>query len=135
MLGKSALLNELKTRISGLGLAVQAAGDKLSGEIEQIGAKWFLGGRKVVYRFSCGADEAELSVAFRESVTESSWGIPPPTFSVETTSTKGWKRSGTRTDVSGGGGGTLDYARVRDAVEQASADAGWTFRLEGGRMP
>jgi hypothetical protein len=47
----------------------------------------------------------------------------------------GWKRSGTRKDVSVGGGGTLDYAKVRDAVEKASAAAGWKFHLEGGRMP
>ena len=35
-LGKPALLNELKTRIAGLGLTVQSAGDKLSGEAKMI---------------------------------------------------------------------------------------------------
>jgi hypothetical protein len=46
----------------------------------------------------------------------------------------GWKRSGERKDVSVGGG-ALDYARVRAAVEQAVNAAGWTFHFEGGRMP
>jgi hypothetical protein len=54
---------------------------------------------------------------------------------VETSSVSGWKRSGERKDVSVGGGGTLDYAKVRNAVEIASVTAGWKFQLEGGRMP
>ena len=37
--------------------------------------------------------------------------------------------------VSLGGGGKLDYARVREAVERTAVAAGWTFHLEGGRMP
>ncbi len=52
------------------------------------------------------------------------------------TTMSGWKRSGERSDVSlGGGGGKLDYARMREAVERTAVAAGWTFHLEGGRMP
>jgi hypothetical protein len=55
---------------------------------------------------------------------------------VEKTTVRGWKRSGERTDVSlGGGGGKLDYARMREAVERVAVGAGWKFHLEGGRMP
>jgi hypothetical protein len=44
--------------------------------------------------------------------------------------------SGERTDIStGGGGGSIDYAQVRDSVEQAVTAAGWTFHLQGGRLP
>jgi hypothetical protein len=68
-------------------------------------------------------------------VVERSWGIPPPTLTVEKTTVSGWKRSGERKDVSVGGGGTLDYAKVRNAVETASVAAGWKFQLEGGRLP
>src|SRR5450756_2208045 len=107
----------------------------LSGEAETIGAKWWFGGRKVAYRMSCRLTGADHTVHFREAVVERSWGIPPPALTVETTSVRGWKRSGERHDVSVGGGGTLDYAKVRDAVEKASAAAGWKFHLEGGRMP
>ena len=107
----------------------------MRGEAEKIGAKWWLGGRKVAYRMLCRPTEADHTVHFREAVVERSWGIPPPTLTVETTSVSGWKRSGTRKDVSVGGGGTLDYAKVRDAVEKASVAAGWKFHLEGGRMP
>lgn len=63
-----------------------------------------------------------------EVVVERSWGIPPPTLTVETTTTSGWKRSGTRTDVSAPGGGQVDYARVREAVEKAVAAEGHTDR-------
>jgi hypothetical protein len=60
---------------------------------------------------------------------------PPPTFTVEKTTVKGWARSGERTDRSAGGGGKLDYARVREDLQQLAASAGWQFHLEGGRTP
>ena len=135
-LSKSDLLTRLKSEASTLGLKVQDDGpDGLAGEMEAIGAKWFLGGRKVSYKASCRLAETEHTVHFRDVVTERSWGIPPPTLSVESTSTKGWERSGSRTDRSVGGGGRIDYARLRDKVKEAVTAAGWQFHLEGGRMP
>ena len=135
-LGKLDLLAGLKSEAAALGLNPREDGkDKLSGEIESIKAKWLLGSRKAVYRMSCRLAEAEHTVLFREAVTEKSWGLPPPTFTVEKTTTTGWKRSGTRTDVSVGGGGAIDYARVRNAMEQAAIGAGWIFQLEGGCLP
>ena len=136
ILSERALVAELQKQTSALGLNVHADAEQgFRGEAEKIGAKWWLGGRKVAYRMSCRPTEADHTVHFREAVVERSWGIPPPTLTVETTTVSGWKRSGTRKDVSVGGGGTLDYAKVRDAVEKASAAAGWKFHLEGGRMP
>jgi len=135
-LGTSALLAGLTSKAAALGLDLHDDGKGgLSGEIESIRAKWFLGGRKVVYRMSCRVAEVEHAVLFREAVIEKSWGMQPPTFTVEKTTVSGWKRSGERTDVAVGGGGTVDYARVREALQQAAADAGWQFHLEGGRLP
>ena len=136
MLSAQDLLAELRKQAAILGLAVRDGADReLLGEAESIGAKWWLGGRKVNYRMACRLAEAERTLHFREAVVERSWGIPPPTLTVEKTTVSGWKRSGERTDVSLGGGGKLDYARVREAVERAAVAAGWTFHLEGGRMP
>lgn len=133
---KSDLLANLKSHAAALGLHVTEEGsDALSAEVESIRAKWFLGGRKVSYKASCRLADAEHTVHFRDMVTERSWGIPPPTFSVETTTTKGWERSGSRTDRSVGGGGRIDYAQLRDTVKEAVVAAGWRFHLEGGRMP
>lgn len=132
------LLAELRKQAAILGLTVRGGADQqLAGEAESIRAKWWLGGRKVTYRMSCRLAEAERTLHFREVVTERSWGIPPPTLTVEKTTVSGWKRSGERTDISlgGGGGGALDYGRVRAAVERMTTAAGWTFQLEGGRMP
>lgn len=125
----------LKSILADAGLTVTESDGTLAGARESITAKWWLGGRKVTYRASCRLAEAERTVHFREAVVERSWGIPPPTLTVETTTTSGWTRSGTRTDVSAPGGGTVDYARVRAAVEKAVTAAGWTFHLEGGRLP
>ena len=134
--GRTKLMAALKSEAAALGLNLQEEGDAhLKGVIETISAKWFLGGRKVVYRMSLRLAEAEHAVLFREAVVETSWGLPPPTLTVRTETVSGWKRSGQRKDVSVGGGGGLDYARVRNAIEQAAAVAGWQFRLEGGRMP
>jgi hypothetical protein len=130
------LIAELQKQTATAGLNVRAdAQHGLMGEAEQIRAKWWFGGRKVTYRMSCRLTESDHTVNFREAVVERSWGIPPPTLSVETTSVSGWKRSGERRDVSVGGGGALDYAKVRNAVESASTAAGWKFHFEGGRLP
>lgn len=135
-LNKADMLANLKSQAAALGLRVKDEdGDGLSAEMESIGAKWFLGGRKVSYKASCRLADVEHIVHFRDMVTERSWGIPPPTLSVETTTTKGWERSGSRTDRSVGGGGRIDYARVRDKVKEAVSAAGWQFHLEGGRVP
>ena len=134
--GSMKLMLALKSEAAAQGVNLQEeGGDHLKGVIETILTKWFLGGRKVVYRMSLRLAEAEHAVLFREAVVETSWGLPPPTLTVQTETVSGWKRSGQRKDVSVGGGGTLDYARVRNAVAQAAADAGWQFRLQGGRMP
>ena len=133
---KRDLIAELERQAASLGLTVHADGEKeLSGETESIRSKWWLGGRKVAYRMSCRPTEQDHTIHFREAVVERSWGIPPPTVTVETSGVSGWKRSGERKDVSVGGGGTLDYAKVRNAVEIASVAAGWKFQLEGGRIP
>jgi hypothetical protein len=136
MLGKSDLLAGLKSAVTALDLGVHDAGDDgLTGERDAIRTKWFLGGRKLSYRMSCRAAEAERVLHFREMIKETWWGIPPPTFTVETTKVSGWKRSGTRTDHSLGGGGAIDYAEVRNKVEAVATAAGWQFHLEGGRIP
>ena len=136
VLSKADLQANLKSRAAALGLSVgDGRGDMLTGEMESIKAKWFLGSRKVVYRMSCRLDESVHAVRFRESINEKNWGLPPPTLSVETTTLKGWERSGTRTDKSVGGGGTVDYDRVREELKRTVADASWRFELEGGRIP
>ena len=66
---------------------------------------------------------------------ETSWGIPPPGVTVEKTSIKGTELSGSRTDLALGGGGSVDYAAVREAFRTAVGDAGWTFVFEAGKMP
>ena len=130
------LLAGLKKQAAELGLKIgDGKNRELTGEAETIGAKWWLGGRKVTFRMSCRLSDADRTVYYREVVAERSWGIPPPTLKVEATTTSGWKRSGERTDVSVGGGGSQDYARVRNALEKLVTDAGWIFKLEGGRMP
>jgi hypothetical protein len=135
ILAKHELLTELEKKSEALGLSVHDDALGCSGEVESIRAKWWFGGRKVAYRMSCRLTEPDHTVHFREAAVERSWGIPPPTLTVETTSTSGWKRNEKRTDVSVGGGGSLRYGEVRNVVEQAAVAAGWNFHLEGGRLP
>ncbi len=125
----------VKSALAASGIAVTDKDGGVAGEAEKILAKWWLGSRKVTYRMSCSFDDAARTVNFREVVLEKSWGMPPPTLSVEVTSTSGWTRSGSRTDTSLSGSGTVDYGQIRNAVEKAVTAAGWTFHLEGGRLP
>lgn len=136
LLSNPNLIAELRKLAGTLGLNVrQNAQQELSGELESIRAKWRFGGRKAIYRISCRLSEPDHTVHFREAVTERSWGIPPPTLTVEKTTQTGWQLSGERHDVSLGGGGPLDYAKVRNAMQQAITAAGWQFQLEVDRMP
>ena len=136
ILARRDLLAAIEKKSTALGLRIlDEAEDRCSGEVESIRAKWWFGGRKVAYRMSCRLTETDHTVHFREAAVERSWGIPPPSMTVETTSTSGWKRNEQRTDISVGGGGSLDYGQVRNALEQAAVAAGWNFLLEGGRMP
>jgi len=136
VLAKSDLMATLKSKAAALGMGVKDDGaDALSGEVKSIRAKWVLGARTVTYRMSCRLDDAAHAAHFREAVVETSWGLPPPTFTTEWTTIKGWARSGERTDRSVGGGGTIDYARVREEFEQTVNAVGWLFQYKGGRMP
>lgn len=97
--------------------------------------KWFLGGRKAVYRMSCDLDDADHDVRFRESTLESSWGVPPPSFTTEVTSQSGTRTNQTTTVKWTSGGGTFDIGHVRSDIETAVSAAGWQFHLDAGRRP
>lgn len=128
----SPLVAELKDKVTQMGLRITSeTPDGFSGEMEAIKSKWWFGGRKAAYRMSCRADEGEHTVVLRESVVNRSWGLPPPAITFETETVSGWSRSGKRTDTSVGGGGSLDYGRVRSTLEEAALNAGWEFRVEG----
>ena len=134
---KAEILTSLKAEARRLGLTLyDESGEGFKGDVESILIKWMLGQRKMVYKMSCVLSEADHAANFREAVKESSWGLLPPTLTVESTSTKGWERSGTHTEKPlGGKGGTVDFGKVREGLKQAVATAGWQFNLEGGRMP
>ena len=102
----------------------------VTGTLTAIKAKWFLGGRKVTSNFTCSLDPASHEAHFRESAVESTWGMPPPTLTVQTTSQYGTRVNATRVDKSVGGGGILEFGKFREEVEQAVKDAGWEFVFE-----
>ena len=126
---------ELLARLSSLasshgGTASMPDDHTVKGTLTAIKAKWLLGGRKVTSNFTCSLDPANHEAHFRESAVESTWGMPPPTFTVQTTSQYGARVKATRVDTSVGGGGILEFGKFRESVEQAVKDAGWEFLYE-----
>ncbi len=126
---------ELLARLSGIasalgGTASMPDANTVTGTLTAIKAKWILGGRKVTSHFTCVLDPAKHEARFRESAVESSWGLPPPTLTVQTTSQYGTRVKETRTDKGVGGGGRLEFGKLRESVEQAVKDAGWDFVFE-----
>jgi hypothetical protein len=116
---KHDLIAELQKQVSAHGLKSQE-------DAEGIARRSGKNRREVVARRPQGrllhvmpAERAGSHRSFPRSIVERSWRIAPPTLKLETTSVSGWKRSGTRKEVSVGGSGTLDYAEVRNAVEKA----------------
>jgi hypothetical protein len=112
------------------GSASTADGHTVKGTLTAIKAKWLLGGRKVTSTFTCVLDAASHEARFRESAVESTWGLPPPTLSIQTTSQYGTRVIETRTDTGVGGGGVLEFGKFREAVECAVTDAGWRLVFE-----
>ncbi|TVP95737.1 MAG: hypothetical protein EA381_18175 [Planctomycetaceae bacterium] len=131
------LFNTLLELAKSAGIDTQVGEPKsVAGQCTAIRAKWLLGARKVKYSFRCLLDEASYQVRFRESINESSWGIPPLTFTVEKTSQSGTRVTQDRTDKSlSGEGGHLPFGDLREACEQATRAAGWTFTFEPSKSP
>ena len=100
------------------------------GTLTAIKAKWFLGGRKVTSNFTCTLDPAKHEAHFLESAVETSWGLPPPTFTAQTTAQYGTRVNKTRVDKGVGEGGRLAFGKFREEVERAVKDAGWEFVFE-----
>ena len=84
----------------------------------------------VTSNFTCTLDPATHTARFKDSAVERSWGLPPPTLSVRTTTQRGGRVDATRSDKGVGGGGRLDFGRLRELFEQAVSDAGWNFAYE-----
>ena len=93
-----------------------------------------IGGHSIRYRCWCRFDEVARTVTFRESTSETSWGIAPPTVKVERRTQSGTRVSET-TATSAPGGGRLDYGAMREALEAVTREAGWAFRFEAGKRP
>lgn len=130
-LSQAELLSMLKAvATANTGTALSATHGTITGTLTAIKAKWLLGGRKVTSTFRCTLDQATHEAHFRESAMESSWGVPPPTFTVETTSQLGARVSTTRKDAGVGGGGTLEFGKFREDFERAVQNAGWRFVYE-----
>ena len=127
-LGEDALLDKLAA-------AIQAAGGTITSRdvhavnatLTAIKSKWLLGGRKVTDSVTCRLVPETHEVHLRETAVETSWGLPPPTFTVETTVQTGSRVTTTRADKAVGGGGRMEFGRFRDTVAQATQDAGWAF--------
>jgi hypothetical protein len=126
---------ELLSRIAAIateagGSVNSSNGSVVEGSVTAITSKWFLGGRKVINNFRCTLDPESSQVRYREAAVETSWGLPPPTLKVETTSQYGTRVKQTRTDTSLGGGGRLEFGKFREQIEQAARDVGWGFVYE-----
>ena len=112
------------------GTSLSATDGTITGTLTAIKANWILGGRKVTSTFRCTLDPTTHEAHFRESAMESSWGLPPPTFTIETTSQVGSRVNTTRKDAGVGGGGRLEFGKFRDDFERAVQNAGWKFIYE-----
>lgn len=133
ILSQAELLSRLSAIASSNGGTAPTVNDgTLTGTLTAITAKWLLGSRKVTSNFRCTLDPASHEAHFRESAIESSWGLPPPTFTVQTTSQYGSRVKATRVDKGLGGGGVLEFGKFRESFERAVQDAGWKFVYEIG---
>jgi hypothetical protein len=127
-IAENDLLEQIANAVKAGGGTITSREDHaVQATLTAIKSKWFLGGRKVTDRVTCRLVPDAHEVHLREVATETSWGLPPPTFTLETTTQSGSRVTSTRADQAIGGGGRLEFGKFRDAVEQASREAGWSF--------
>ena len=130
---KSDMWLRLSEVAAAQGLSVTPRGpDTFRGDRIAIQSKWILGVHRVKQRVSCRLSEADRTVAFREAVTETTWGFPPPAVTLDKSVLAGRTRSGVLKVTSIYGGGELDYAAAREALQQATVSGGWRFDVEIG---
>ncbi len=125
-----SLQNSLMQELTDAGWMVHGGGSGLSAEREEILSKWMLGQRSLKLKLELKFDEANRTLVFREIAMEQCRGLPPPTLSVSTTTQSGTKVSENRKDISLGGGGTMEYGKARQWLEQRCASEGWSFVLK-----
>jgi len=130
-LSEADLVSRLSSIASSHGGTSSVRDDQtVTGTLMAIKAKWFLGGRKFTSNFTCTLDPAKHEAHFLESAVETSWGLPPPTFTAQTTAQYGTRVNKTRVDKGVGEGGRLAFGKFREEVERAVKDAGWEFVFE-----
>ncbi len=126
----SGLQNSLMQKLSSAGWTVRSDGSQISAEREEILSKWMLGKRSVKLQLGLAFDEPNKTLTFLEVMVEKSSGLPPPNLSMTTTSQNSKKVTERRTDISVGGGGTLDYGNARQWIERECGNEGWTFKIK-----
>lgn len=127
---RAALVAAIVAACGTAGLSLAEREGTLVGEQVHIAVRWILGSRTVRRVVRCEIDAGHGAVRWHERFVERSWGLMPPTLSVERSTISGARLSGTRRDASVAGGGALDYGAVRDAAERCAREAGWTFEVK-----
>ncbi len=112
------------------GCSVEGGQSSFAGELSAIVAGWWLGSRRVTYRYACDLDASRRAVRFRESITEVVQGLSPPALTF-----KQWRQSGlrvreARVDLWPGGRGGIRLGSLRDDFETIARSSGWRFELE-----
>ena len=118
----------LTEQLEASGWKVKPQNDSLVAEKQAIAAQWFLGKRKVTHRLSIKLNAAERQCTLKETATEITLGIAPPSFIVTRTTQHGTRYTENRTD-SGLGGGQLNYGEGRKLIEGICQEEGWAFKL------
>jgi len=133
---KASLLEQFAHLAADHDVALSPKGqDTITGELDVSLGRWMIGGHSIKYRCWCQLDETARTVTFRESTTETSWGIPPPTVKIERRTQTGARVSETTATRAPGGGGRLDYGALRERFADVAREAGWEFKYEAGKRP
>ncbi|MFN7813702.1 MAG: hypothetical protein ACK5SI_13690 [Planctomycetia bacterium] len=82
-IAENHLLEKIADAVKAAGGTITSREDRvLNGTLTAITSKWFLGGRKVTDSVTCRLVPEAHEVHLREIAVETSWDMPPPTFTV-----------------------------------------------------
>lgn len=132
---RDALLAELMATFSQHGgyTAAYGGGTDLSLNNQVADSRWSTGKKKVSYEAVMKAVEAERTLYFWEILKESGGGLTFGSANLESTSTMGTKRWGTKKEVVFGPEGKVvdyswDYAATRNLVTEVAGRHGWQVK-------
>ncbi|MCX7627366.1 MAG: hypothetical protein N2Z69_03005 [Methylophilaceae bacterium] len=129
MTGMKSFLARVAARLADEGWQVMCKEAEIEATRQVIMSRWLLGSRSVRLRLECCFDEAAKLLHFRQSASEITIGLPPPTLIFSSNRQHGLRLKENRIDRSlPEGGGEMHYGAAGEWLQALCDEVGWKLK-------